>query len=834
MAIISFPLPVPLKLIPSTSNPIHHHPSPILSKCDLHLLMSANSIPFPFSGIPASTPIGPNPIHNPASATNISIGSVIAMNCGIRSDTASTADSRNSPHPVPSSHQIAVPLPKIDFPITPEPPTIQLDAGKETNPDACFGIVHRHSHSHSPFSQPNSTRAGGSDMPNPSGIREELMTRAVQGQDQQDQGQGGQDDRIVQEMRCGRVFVDSHPNSVCGCRSVDCFSCIRRRLSSCYHRCLSFQCLFILLSIIEVVIACVLVWYIGWRHTKQIVDSLSYQIRIGITDNTQNNVINLLIETLDTVDTIHDSIPRTFPNLANLTTFQNTTGYLADLLNLQFRHPKLGAIGFALPNNLLMSTINFDPTFFVEVPEMDLTTGEVDAVYYQPPGPNFQTANLAADDPPFRFSVPITWSDSPAHIAEYLGKSVLAIKNNHPTQLSAYKAAIAPAARGRAVFSGLSITAVTPSHGLLQTVKAHYDSAGQVDFVGYAFVGLTHFAQCLTRVNVGPHGMGFLIQQDGLIVSSTIAAANGLPDRISMWESSSRIVQLLAEKLQDAGLIQRNLTSLAAQYPYGTDLLNTDDTVYYSALSFAGGSFHVQVQSLAQSNIQLNWLIVFVIDDSDVNGGIARTIELTCYLSIGVVGICAVVAAIVTSLTNRPLQQIISFMQQAIKVIQMEKGHKQRKEFHTLCQRWNQYTDPAGRTTKSIELGAVRGNRSGAPFSVDFDSDDSMPNAQTKALPVGMDRIDASQEPSETRTETDRSRPRIVSSSSSFATQCCSYCYSVWNDRFGFSFREIQLMQSAFGSMLHSLASRDQLEAINEAKRLFIRYHFDQTQQLLQ
>ena len=37
---------------------------------------------------------------------------------------------------------------------------------------------------------------------------------------------------------------------------------------------------------------------------------------------------------------------------------------------------------------------------------------------------------------------------------------------------------------------------------------------------------------------------------------------------------------------------------------------------------------------------------------------------------------------------------------------------------------------------------------------------------------------------------------------------------------------EVRLMQRAFGSVLYSLASYDELEAINQAKRQFIRYIF--------
>jgi len=49
----------------------------------------------------------------------------------------------------------------------------------------------------------------------------------------------------------------------------------------------------------------------------------------------------------------------------------------------------------------------------------------------------------------------------------------------------------------------------------------------------------------------------------------------------------------------------------------------------------------------------------------------------------------------------------------------------------------------------------------------------------------------------------------------------CTTCGGV-----GRSLREVQSMHRAFGSMLYSLASYDELEAINMHKRAFIRYIF--------
>jgi len=605
---------------------------------------------------------------------------------------------------------------------------------------------------------------------------------------------------------------------------------------SVWSRILSFQFLFIMVSIIQVVVACTLVWYLGWRNSGNIVSSLSYQIRVGITEGVQTKIVSLMTEPLIVVDALAELVPRTFPNVGNLTTVRETTGYLADVVGLQYRHRNITSMGFSTIKKLVVATNNFGPQILFAVGELNLTTGIVYVHYHNPwnSTTNITDPRFGVSDPPFNYAVPTASTDSPETIDAFLGPTTRLIPNYNPITTTLWKAAVAPGAKGRSVCAGLTmIFGWTPPIAAVQTSRAHYDHHDQVDFVTWNTLGLAHFDDLLKGLNVGTNGMAFIVQQDGIIVSTTVPLPHGDQDRGSMWNSNSPLIEKLAEHLGAAGLIRQNITHLLASLPYGTDVLNSPSSIYDGALSVDGASYHIQARSLYQTSIRLNWVIVIVYDDSDFDWGISQLTRYTTYLSVGVVIICVAVAAIITTLISRPLQRVVAFMQQAVKAIQMERGNKQRNELRNLVQKWNEYTHskstPTSRSKPNLYNSETDTDQNSTHSDVPIADDPfttSHPRRHSRSNRSIQSHIDHLKNGHENGFHRNGGSSIGGDEDDDDSDSCTStICSAVtrWNDRFGGNLREIRLMQSAFGSMLHSLAVHDHLEAINEAKRHFIR-----------
>jgi len=123
---------------------------------------------------------------------------------------------------------------------------------------------------------------------------------------------------------------------------------------------------------------------------------------------------------------------------------------------------------------------------------------------------------------------------------------------------------------------------------------------------------------------------------------------------------------------------------------------------------------------------------------------------------------------------------VVDYMERACKIIEMERSAKQRKLLNILCEEW------AGSSGMML------------------------PPLMSSAAFVSM-----------VIKENPSVKARFTCGDCCDREKGCSTCGGV-----GRSLREVQSMHRAFGSMLYSLASYNELEAINHAKRQFIRYIF--------
>jgi hypothetical protein len=173
---------------------------------------------------------------------------------------------------------------------------------------------------------------------------------------------------------------------------------------------------------------------------------------------------------------------------------------------------------------------------------------------------------------------------------------------------------------------------------------------------------------------------------------------------------------------------------------------------------------------------------------SVLSGGVNDLIRNSAIIVAVIFVVSLIVSFSVTRCISRPLLSVVDFMSKAVSVIRMERGQGQRAALQELCESWS--------ASSGMILPPLNNNSNAAQQHAA-----AMQAATVPALP---------------------SVP-LYKSFCWLCTKegdtCCCY-------RVGRSLREVQLMHAAFSSMLYTLASYDQLDAINQAKRQFIRYIF--------
>ena len=120
--------------------------------------------------------------------------------------------------------------------------------------------------------------------------------------------------------------------------------------------CLKFHWLFLILTVIQVTICCVVVWYLGDENARSIVNVLSRQIRSEILTKVQYDIIKLLVDCITSADQMYSTIIEQ-PNLANILLHETcvspfNTSFLFPSAVLLARYATIPQLGYLTPRGV--------------------------------------------------------------------------------------------------------------------------------------------------------------------------------------------------------------------------------------------------------------------------------------------------------------------------------------------------------------------------------------------------------------------------------------------------------------------------------------------------
>ena len=571
---------------------------------------------------------------------------------------------------------------------------------------------------------------------------------------------------------------------------------VRRKICGCIpwsrdpNRRLSFVTIMVFLVVVQVVVSCVLVWLLGYLSTQSTVAVLTRTIRSSLMHDVSFELNQAMKEPLQAAYDIENLLTLRYPDLENRTSISQTSGWMADVCYVAMRYPAVSRVGFATRKNVYVLITKGISSSGVAEPLFSSDNNQTVTVAEESSGSNTVTLlnyrptriHLAVSSPPFALRPEIDTDDTPSDIARYLGAPFGPVYNFSVTNRPFYKAAEDVLSQGLLtgwsnVYSSNNPQTAGSSFLAIAAVNAHVASDGSgLGFVSFAVTNLDNLNRLLQELPLGPSGMGFFIRTNGRVVSSSVPSINdeirrsvGTPTGaagqldLDMFTSGDPWLQKLAPVLLDWNLI----TTEAITPRNSSQIIPYRTDVYERSVSYRGDTYHIQAAMISNLTSGLPLTSVIVTKDSDFDGNVRENNRNTIILSVVVALLAVVLSYLVTRCVARPMMVVVEFMERACTIIEMERSAKQREELSALCEEWS---DSSGMV---------------------------LPPLLTSSAFVSM----------AIKTQPARLRSK------------CS-C------QVGKDLRENQAMSKAFGSMLYSLASYDELEAINHAKRAFIRYIF--------
>jgi len=610
--------------------------------------------------------------------------------------------------------------------------------------------------------------------------------------------EGSTPDNMVRSPRSGLL----HP------KDRKCCFCIP--WSSDPNKRLSFVTIIMGLVVFLVALSCVMVWLLGYFSTLSMVAELTSTIRASIMHDVSFQCNQAMAQPLQAAYDIEYLINLRFPDLADRTTsIMTETGWLSDLSYVAMRYPALSRVGFATRNNMYVLitkgiaangvaekifSASRNLTVSLCMPEGAGTTNATLLNYR--PTPLFPPSLSA---PPFALRPEVPSDASPADIARYLGTPFAPSPGFNVLKRPFYKAAedVAQSERedgGNAgwsnVYSSNNVNVNSSTFLAIAAVYAHTvpdvaalptnPNATALGFATFAVTNLDNLNQLLRELPLGQNGMGYFIRTNGRVVSSSVPSiieqVRHAVNDVDMFSSDDPWLRILAPILLDWDLV----TTVPITPRNSSLVVPYRDTVYERSVSFRGDTYHVQAAMISNITSGLPLLAIIVTKDSDFDANVRSNITNTVLFSCLVAVLASALSWVVTRCVSRPMMSVVDYMERACKIIEMERSAKQRKLLNILCEEW------AGSSGMML------------------------PPLMSSAAFVSM-----------VIKENPSVKARFTCGDCCDREKGCSTCGGV-----GRSLREVQSMHRAFGSMLYSLASYDELEAINHAKRQFIRYIF--------
>jgi hypothetical protein len=405
--------------------------------------------------------------------------------------------------------------------------------------------------------------------------------------------------------------------------------------------------------------------------------------------------------------------------------------------------------------------------------------------------------------------------------------------------------------------------------------------------VGFALLNLDSLTQKMAALAVGPNGAILVFDVNGkVLVSSrsqpllTVVGSDGRGGEITSVATNP----VPEEQRQWVLPLQAQLRSWALIGPAGSYLTpfnasaaidsSVRDARFGTSMNLGCGSethsYTTQARMLDPIITNgLAYTVVLLTRDSDFTSQLNDSIRNTGILSAGIVVAAALLSGLLTRYATAPLRAVCSAMDRTVELMSSPgRGSPEHKaQLVALLAQWNSYSKDGVDPKQGQKAPQPRANRSSS--NIHKQSAASPPAAghastNTPSWPRDAQQQQSQQPPQTTPNDEGRhlitvekptsppvpygrSSPSASSAGAVSASAVSSSCSSSlsssssssapWSARPLLSLldvasrlEEVLMLRRAFGSMLHSLATHDELEIINKSKRQFIRYIFHEGQ----
>jgi len=388
--------------------------------------------------------------------------------------------------------------------------------------------------------------------------------------------------------------------------------------------------------------------------------------------------------------------------------------------------------------------------------------------------------------------------------------------------------------------------------------------------VSFALLNLDSLTEKMAQFPVGPNGAILVFDVNGKVLVSSRAKPiiNFLPEQnittVTYDPSLAyRWRNPIQRQLRAWGLIAPegqfltpfNASAIlhpsvrTARYDTGMDLRANHATHTYTV--------QARMLSAAQTN-GLPYTVLLVTRDSDFTSPLQRNIEETAFVSGCIIFGAVVLSGLITHYATAPLRAICNAMDRAVLLMNAPgRGSPEHKaQLVALLAEWDNKNGGAAASTGGAKnnpanekTGTSGASGSSRPAAVPTGNvATSSPDGEARQLiaPVSSPSAAAASSKSAASPSSAAAAGSEGSASSSFGVSSSSLysssssssassssCLSSCSPRpllslldFASHLEELRVLHGAFGSMLRSLATHDELEIINKSKRQFIRYIF--------
>jgi hypothetical protein len=535
-----------------------------------------------------------------------------------------------------------------------------------------------------------------------------------------------------------------------------------------------------------------IVFYVSYTTSLTVVQSLARASREGIFYDITDDVNTIFEKGLITLRLYATLLVLQYPDIASRTRFNNTGehGYLSTSLLVAGSNDDLQSMGFHNQHGLLYVFTKHNTS----KAEFSVNEG-IDAIVSEPmempaafPASVFELSAIHTFSPdPLKWSPPVLASDSAFDVDRLFGPSV-------PIPASAQEAANFDHASSCLRSSGqLAMWSEPRSHTYLdagrnRTIKtisammrmepatvtaADGAALGQAP-LAFVDIELSIFYQIFYDINLGDSGKAYLFRPSGDIVASSdfefvdVEAA----DDGGITGPGTLAGRVRQEMCACGYITQENVDNINAS----TVLQTWTPDGCQRTISFHGDHYLLQANLLNPTLSGLPWSYVLVTRDLDFFGSeFARGLTIVAATTAGVLVVSILISLVFTRYLSRPIVMIVNSMERLIATLAVDDVNHRREHIQQLQAEWQETYRPEEETQTATTTPS---------------------NSQSKAMSTA---------PAQTALEVahdhllhDKRRAR-------------------------FSTHEVFLMQRAYGQMLDTMCSYDQLTMVNDAKKKFIR-----------